>query len=455
MNTGYFCPLCIVPIISDRCERCGRPADNPKIPLKASPVFKEELQVLADATNEPVNMFNSLELWTTNRYYYYEGRKIFKVTGGNFIEHPKIEWFQNKERLFKRLKESEKIGEEEYCERVKKANFFALGTLEEKSTRFIRETVDEYRDKVAYKAISFSGGKDSSVVSYLVRKALGSNGILHIFNDTTLENSDTLNYVKDFEESERIFLLKAEPQQSFVKLVERALLPSRIHRWCCTALKTAPIERLLKQILEPGVKVMMFEGTRREESLRRQKYEPLELNSKIALQIVVRPVIEWTTLEEWLYILSEKIPINDSYRYGMRRVGCSLCPLNSGWSEYVLKSHYPHLARDYIKLLYKFAKPRDIRVNIADYIAKGQWKTRAGGSSKHQYSLLSEISTLEEDYKFIRIGLNKVVKLVNFREYFKPLNKKYEFNSFESQIGTKTIFLLDSNLLYFFKGFCS
>lgn len=442
MNTGYFCPLCKVPIIGDRCERCGKPADNPKIPLKGSPVFKDELQTLSEVIQEPIDEFNSLDLWTANRCYYYEGKKIFKISGGNLIENPRIKWIQRRERIFKRLDKSERIDEKEYRVRIKEANRFALGTLEEKSIRFIREAVDKFRDNVAYKAISFSGGKDSAVASYLVRKALGSNGILHIFNDTTLENPDTLNYVNDFEENERIFLLKAEPQQDFVKLVEKALLPSRIHRWCCTALKIAPIEKLLRRILEPEEKILMFEGTRREESLRRRKYEPLELNSKIALQIIARPIIEWATLEEWLYILSKQIPINDSYRYGMRRVGCSLCPLNSGWSEYVLKSHYSSLAIDYINLLYDFSRSRNIQVNITDYIAHGQWKTRAGGSVEHQYSVLAEISEWEEDYKFIRIGLKKVVELVTLKEYLKPLIKKYKFNFFESQVGAKIIVLL-------------
>ena len=33
--------------------------------------------------------------------------------------------------------------------------------------------------------IGFSGGKDSTVTSHLVRTALGSNDILHVFGDTT------------------------------------------------------------------------------------------------------------------------------------------------------------------------------------------------------------------------------------------------------------------------------
>lgn len=449
MNTGYFCPLCKVPIIGDRCERCGRPADNPKIPLKASPVFKKELQMLSEVTGEPIDGFNSLELWTVNRYYYYEGRKIFKVTGGNLIEHPKIAWLQNKERLLKRLKKSERIDEEEYCERVKKANCFALGTLEEKSVRFVRETVNKFRDQIAYKAISFSGGKDSALVSYLVRKALGSNGILHIFADTTLENPDTLSYIKSFEDEEKIFFLKAEPQQGFSKLVEKALFPSRIHRWCCTALKIAPIERLLRQILDSEEKILMFEGARHEESLRRQKYEPIELGFKIASEIIVRPILEWSALEEWIYILSTNLSLNDSYRKGMRRVGCSLCPLARVYSEFMMEYlsnkdlSYHKIWGEMKEVLISDLKKRGIKaVDLIEYLKDGKWKGRAGGSVASQYYKSAEISSWEEDYKFLGIGLSKPVKLVYFKEYLKSLNKRYRFKSFESQIGTKIISLL-------------
>jgi ferredoxin len=83
---------------------------------------------------------------------------------------------------------------------------------------------------------------------------------------------------------------------------------------------------------------------------------------------------------------------------------------------------------------------------MTDYIAKGQWKTRAGGSTEHKYSSLSEISNWEEDYKFIHIGLNRVLELPILREYFKPLIKKYELASFESKIGKKTFIILSKEL---------
>ncbi|GEM_PF-4510770 len=70
MDTGYFCLTCNVPVIGDLCERCGRPVATPKIPLKISPVFEEELKMLREVTGEPVDEFDSLELWTSSRYYF-------------------------------------------------------------------------------------------------------------------------------------------------------------------------------------------------------------------------------------------------------------------------------------------------------------------------------------------------------------------------------------------------
>ena len=449
MDTGHFCLSCKVPVIGDMCERCGRPMDNPKIPLKASPVFEEELKMLADVTGEPVDEFNSLELWAANRYYYYEGRKIFRVKGGNLIEPPEITWLKDKKILFNKLKKTERIDEYEYRKRIKEANRFDLGTLEEKSIKFIRDVATNFGDAVMYKAISFSGGKDSVVLSHLVRTAFGNNGILHIFANTTLENPDTLDYVRNFEEKEKIFLLEVAPQQDFSTLVETACFPSRIHRWCCTALKIAPIEKVLRQILDPGEKILMFEGIRREESVRRQSYDPLEVKFKIASEIIARPILDWSALEVWIYILSMDLPLNDSYQKGMRRVGCSLCPLARGYSEFLMEYWSNNDLRYYRnwcamkEILKNDIKRRGIDQNdLIEYLKEGKWKGRAGGSILNGYYKLAEISNWEEHYKFTRVELGGMIKPTSLKEYLKPLEKKYKFKSFESQIGVKTILIM-------------
>lgn len=423
-NLAYWCVECNVPLLEKKCYLCGT-ISTKKFPIKAVPVFSEELKLLSNAVGESLEQFHPLDVWVFNRYYYFNGKRIFKITGGNILESPEIQWVVDKRKISKELALRDDIS---YDERVRKclwANEYPLGVLEQKSLEFIKDIYESFKDKVAYAAVSFSGGKDSTVVSYLVRKALGTNKILHIFADTTLENPDTLKYLRDLEHTENIFLLSAKTEHNYEDLVAKAELPSRIHRWCCTVLKTAPIEKLLRQILEPGEKILVFDGIRREESRKRENYRCVESDTKIGPQISIRPILRWTALEEWLFILTRNIHFQKGYKMGLRRIGCSLCPLNSSWSELILQRSYPGLMDHFIKTLFNFAEKRRIEISINDYISKGQWKTRAGGARRSKD--LTRFSQIEKEYDSLQIGLNKPIYYKQLIEYLKPVlaNKDY------------------------------
>jgi phosphoadenosine phosphosulfate reductase len=212
-------------------------------------------------------------------------------------------------------------------------------------------------------------------------------------------------------------------------------------------MKTAPIEHILSQILEPENKALMFEGTRKEESQERQNNTPICCASKIAIQIAVRPILDWSSLEEWLYILGEKIPYNTSYRFGMRRVGCSICPMNSSWSEYVLKHLSPSLADYYVHLLRDSLNKLNVQVqiNVDDYISKGKWKARSGGFGVGNSSM-AEVTEWDEDYRFIRIGMQELINVNNLIEYLKPVFKICHFESLYSRVGGKSVILLSRDL---------
>lgn len=413
-----------MPLLEKKCYLCGT-ISTKKFPTKAIPVFSEELKLLSKAIGESLEQFHPLDVWVFNRYYYFNGKRIFKITGGNILESPEIQWLVDKKKVSKELTLRNDIS---YDERVRKclwANEYPLGVLEQKSLEFIKDIYESFKDKVTYAAVSFSGGKDSTVVSYLVRKALGTNKILHIFADTTLENPDTLKYLRDLEHTENIFLLSAKTEHNYEDLVTKAELPSRIHRWCCTVLKTAPIEKLLRQILESGEKILVFDGIRREESRKRENYRCVESDTKIGPQISIRPILRWTALEEWLFILTRNIHFQEGYKMGLRRIGCSLCPLNSSWSELILQRSYPELMDHFIKTLFNFAEKRRIEVSINDYIGKGQWKTRAGGARRSKD--LTRFSQIEKEYDSLQIRLNKPIYYKQLIEYLKPVlvNKNY------------------------------
>ena len=88
------------------------------------------------------------------------------------------------------------------------------------------------------------------MTSHLVNKALGTNKILHIFGDTTLEFPYTLEYKKrrlnKNDESIGVRVLTAKNREkNFEELCEIVGPPSRVMRWCCTVFKTGAIRKTI------------------------------------------------------------------------------------------------------------------------------------------------------------------------------------------------------------------
>lgn len=127
-NNVFFCQQCNIPLINNSCERCHN-ISTTKFPLKSSPVFQEELDMLSDVTGYPLSMFGSLNLWTANRYYYFKGQKVFKLIGGNMVSPPRIEWLKDEKRIFKEIKNAELKTDGEIKSTIKEeicANFMEL-----------------------------------------------------------------------------------------------------------------------------------------------------------------------------------------------------------------------------------------------------------------------------------------------------------------------------------------
>ena len=83
-----------------------------------------------------------------------------------------------------------------YIKRFLEENRERYEEITTEATGYIRESTKNY--KIQDMFVSFSGGKDSTVVSSLVMRALSEPKILHIFGDTTLEFPETMHYVERF-----------------------------------------------------------------------------------------------------------------------------------------------------------------------------------------------------------------------------------------------------------------
>lgn len=74
----------------------------------------------------------------------------------------------------------------------------------------IRDTVKKYGEENFY--ISFSGGKDSTVVHYLIDMALPDNRIPRVFINTGIEYNAIVEFVRERERGQQICFDSAEEE---------------------------------------------------------------------------------------------------------------------------------------------------------------------------------------------------------------------------------------------------
>ena len=275
-------------------------------------------------------------------------------------------------------------------EKFIRANKRRFDFLIAEALQFIRDVAGHYSPTERY--VSFSGGKDSTVVSSLVMRALGSDDVLHIYGDTSLEFPETLEYVARFKKVHpKTPLLSAKNKdKNFMQLCEQLGPPSRVMRWCCTVFKTGAIQRKITTLFRDKKRILTFYGIRRSESTSRSKYERESDSPKIALQKTVSPIIDWLDYDIWLYILSSGIDFNRAYRLGYTRVGCWCCPNNGMWSEFLSKIYMPEEYRKFHDMLLSFA----VKIGKPDpnvYVDDGFWKARQGGNNL-EYAQTSKLT---------------------------------------------------------------
>lgn len=291
--------------------------------------------------------------------------------------------------------------------------------MEYRALEFIDQSLSTYPDRLPI--VSFSGGKDSTIVSYLVRKALGTAQVFHVFGDTTLEFPTTYEYIGQFKaEHSKIPFFIPRPDLDFYELSRQLGPPSRIKRWCCTIFKTAPLSTVLNTVNEEQG-VLSFDGIRRVESNQRKDYLAITPKNKISRQVLASPLLLWEDTEVWLYLLTQGLSFNHAYRLGFNRVGCLPCPFNSDWSE-VLSSHfYPTEYRQWQDCLREYGE-RCGKRNLEEYATSGAWKARAGGRGlENQGASLKKFSCDREECTYT-YELQRPFDEA-FWEYLKPFGR--------------------------------
>lgn len=344
------------------------------------PVFHEELTVLGFDQYWTYPESERPLLWSNGRTYYSHGIPVAEAQGGNLYERPKL-IVHEKGLQIKPID----------MQRVVARNKEALSICENEAKDFVQSTYKKYARKVDYLTVAFSGGKDSQVVLDIVSQILAPDEYIVVFTDTTMElpfTYDTVETTQNFYKRQypEMRFYNAKPPQDSHDFWEIVGPPSRLHRWCCSVCKTAPFTKRIKELhKEKGndgmPKLLVFEGVRADESNRRSLYTRIVSGAKHARQRNARVIFHWNVSEIFLYLFQKKIELNEGYRHGLHRVGCSICPFSSRWSEFILMSRFPEFSGSFVEIIKSTLKNSGMHdeKKIKQYLSEGQWKKRGGG----------------------------------------------------------------------------
>lgn len=418
------------------------------------PVFHEELDLFGlDKMGWKYVRSKAPLLWACERRYFYKGVCVMELKGGNLfddpvvqitpegknlqlepinlaalqeinedsmfiIEHEAINFISDTYRKYKNLAEASKKNPNDI-------DFVQLANMQTKKTKeehvVIKESCDSFdimplseaerlgkspilTSKIEKFIASFSGGKDSQVVLDLVSRVIPPDDFLVIYSNTGYELPTSLELYEDVKKHYQSLypdmkFYTAKNHQEVLHYWDELDSPSRVHRWCCAVMKTAPLYRLLKEINGTGKQpyIMAFEGVRAEESERRSQYDKIGKGVKHNNVINVRPIFEWSVTEVWLYILNYNLPVNAAYRKGLSRVGCVICPLSSELGDCLDYKFFKSTAQPFVDKLKENAERAGIK-NVDVYLKERKWKVRAGGD-RHESSSKVEILSVNPDFK--------------------------------------------------------
>ena len=226
----------------------------------------------------------------------------------------------------------------------------------------IKEWYEHFNGEVY---VSFSGGKDSTVLLHLVRSIYPE--VKAVYVNTGLEYPEINEFVKTIDNVEMI-----RPEMNFIKVIEKygypvvsknvsryvrdlqnptdknqktrdlrmGLLPDKSNvgvlskKWrflvnapfkcseqCCDVMKKKPIRDFEKR-----TKMKSFVGMMAEESMTRTlKLGKTGCNSFNQKKPQSNPLSFWTTEDIWKYLKQFNVPYCNIYDTGVKRTGCMFC----------------------------------------------------------------------------------------------------------------------------------
>ncbi len=217
--------------------------------------------------------------------------------------------------------------------------------------------------------VAVSGGKDSTVAAALAVKA----GIRRAyFFDTGIEFPETVETASKVASRLGLDMEEISAGDTFWKALRIYGPPARDYRWCCKVVKFAPLAKALKPLVKD--RLVTVTGQRGFESTQRALAGKLAPSATTGRHdLLAAPIQEWTSLEVYLYIYREKLPLNPLYEMGYERVGCYLCPTSRLAEIEMARRTHPELWGRWEDYLYRFAREKGLP---REWVTYGFWRWR-------------------------------------------------------------------------------
>ena len=338
------------------------------------------------------------------------------------VEDGKIKITKNNEKLFEchnqvKIKDIIKIEEQR------------VNLLYNESLDFLYKYL--FKNKDTPIVFNHSGGKDSCLSYELfknIKEKLLKEGVVLdytiSFANTSNDTADTYKFIKDNNNIEQEKLKIMNPKEGFYNMIKRKnyFVSTVLSRECCGVYK----EGQIRKQYDINKKYIMILGVRKFESTKRSKYDWImddsfyiklfgKKNTNPKLWVNIAPIINWKDEDVWIYLIKEKIKLNEQYKKGYNRCGCLICPFQSEYIDLLTENQYPIIWKRWINnILPKSYKngliEERFKWTINEYIG-GAWKK---GTSKI-YEITSKKPTNERVFE--------IMKLMNIDDY--ELAKKY------------------------------
>lgn len=182
-------------------------------------------------------------MWAESVQYWYRGKQVAKLKGGNLYEAPEIILAGDENGKPIQPEPNGGALRPIDIEGMVSKNRNMLDIIETTTVKKIVAIYEKYKNKLDIFHVAFSGGKDSAVLLDLVKRALPKKSFVVVFGDTGMEFPDTYIAVEKEKEACEIdgtpfYIARShfDPHDSW-KIFGP---PARVLRWCCSVHKSAP-----------------------------------------------------------------------------------------------------------------------------------------------------------------------------------------------------------------------